>query len=144
TGATTVLVNGARAYVADGSFALHVPLPQEGANAITIACADSAWRARPDGQVTLALVRGTGAPSITIDSPVRNAYPATDTITVSGTVGSDVVSGDVNGIPFTPTSGSYSVPNVTLANGANIIVARARNGAGRVGIATTYVIRAGA
>src|SRR2546428_6937624 len=135
-GATSVTINGVRAYVADGSFTAHVQLPQEGANAIAIGCGDST--------TTLTLFRVTGAPSITIETPARNAIIASDTVVVSGNVGSDVVSGDVNGVPFTPVDGKYSLPNIALANGANIITARARNGAGRVGITTTYVIRPGA
>ncbi|HEX9406317.1 MAG TPA: Ig-like domain-containing protein, partial [Thermoanaerobaculia bacterium] len=140
-GATSVIVNGVRAYVADGTFAVHVQLPLEGANAITIACGDSAGVARTDGQTTLTLFRTTGAPSITIEAPSRNAIAATESVVVSGTVGSDVLSGDVNGVPFTPVGGRYSLSNIALASGANIITARARNGAGRVGIVTTYVIR---
>src|SRR5207245_8064084 len=57
-GATSVIVNGVRAYVSDGSFATHVQLSQEGANAITIGCGDST--------TTLTFFRVSGAPSITI------------------------------------------------------------------------------
>ncbi|MDQ6802386.1 MAG: Ig-like domain-containing protein, partial [Acidobacteriota bacterium] len=143
-GASNVVVNGVRAYVADGSFALHVQLPKEGANSIAFSCLDASGVARTEGQTSITLVRVTGAPSITIDAPARNAIFGSDTIAVSGSVGSDVVSGDVNGVPFTPTAGRYALPKITLAAGANIIVARALNGAGRLGIATTYVVRAGA
>ncbi|HUJ15914.1 MAG TPA: Ig-like domain-containing protein, partial [Thermoanaerobaculia bacterium] len=133
SGASSVTVNGIAASVGDSSFIVQVPLSQEGANPISITCGEAS--------ATLTLFRVTGTPSITIEAPARNAILSTDTVTVSGTVGSDVVSGDVNGIPFTPANGTYSVPNVALANGANIITAHARNDAGRAGIATTYVIR---
>jgi hypothetical protein len=98
---------------------------------------------RAEGQTSITLVRVTGAPSITIESPTRNSILGSEAIAVSGAVGADVVSGDVNGVPFTPNGGRYEVPRITLATGANIVVARARNGAGRLGIATTYVVRAG-
>ncbi|HJT17146.1 MAG TPA: Ig-like domain-containing protein, partial [Thermoanaerobaculia bacterium] len=135
-GATAVTVNGVAASLSDGSFAAHVQLPLEGANAIEIACGDA--------KKTLTFFRVTGAPSITIDSPARNAIIAGSSIVVSGHVGNDVVSGDINGVPFTPANGAFSVPNISLTNGANILTARGRNAAGRSGITTTYVIRPGA
>ena len=138
SGASAVLINGVRAPVYDGSFALSVPLSQEGANSVVVACEGSS-----DGQVTLTLYRYTNAPSITIAQPARNSAPASDSVTVSGTVSADVVSGDVNGVAFTPASNSYSVPNVALGSGANVIIARAKNAAGRTAAATTYVIRDG-
>jgi hypothetical protein len=78
---------------------------------------------------TLTIYRYTGAPAITIDPITPPAGGST--ITVTGTVGEGVVSGDVNGIGFTPAAGRYSVPNVSLNKGLNVVTARARNGAGR-------------
>lgn len=133
--APNVLVNGAPASVAGGSFTATVAL-QLGRNDISIQCADASQKATSDSPKTLTLYRYTNA-TITITSPNEGDVLTTGKVTVSGTVDAGVVSGDVNGIPFTvPNDGAashtFSVPNVGLANGLNILTARAVTSSSRV------------
>ncbi|MEA2572468.1 MAG: hypothetical protein QOI24_4469 [Acidobacteriota bacterium] len=143
-GAANVLVNGARASLADGTFSASVQLV-EGRNDISIRCADAAGTASGDA-ITLTLFRLSGSPSVRIITPANESIAAADKITVTGEVGEGVISGDVNGIPFTvPNDGAathpFSVANVSVVNGLNVIAARARDGAGRTGVAAIHVTR---
>jgi RHS repeat-associated protein len=139
-GAAAVLVNGSLATIGSGSFSISLPLNNEGANTVTVACANANGTATTDAPATLTIYRYTHAPSIAITSPVNDQILTTTTVTVTGTVGADVVSGDVNGIPFTPSNGAFSVPNVSLASGLNIVTAHGRNAAAQAGIATVHVV----
>jgi RHS repeat-associated protein len=134
-GAIGVKVNGVAATVADGAFTATVELPNEGANAVTIACTDASGT--PTGTpVTITLQRVTGNPSISITAPDENFATAQESIPVSGTVGAGVISADVNGVAATITGSTFTVPNVRLAPGLNIVVAHGRNAAGRVATAS--------
>lgn len=139
-GAAMLLVNGTHVTPDNGSFATSLALNNEGANTITVACADASGTATSDPASTLTIYRYTNAPSVTITQPSNEAPLNSSAVTVTGTVSSDVVSGDVNGIAFTPAGGTFSVPNVSLATGLNIITARARNAADRIGVATVRVV----
>jgi RHS repeat-associated protein len=139
-GAAAVIVNGQRATIDSGSFATSLQLTKEGANTITIACANADGTPTTDAPITLTIYRYTNAPSIAITAPANEAMLGQKTVTVTGTVSSDVISGDVNGVPFTPAAGAFSVANVSLASGLNIITARGRNAAGRIGVATVRVV----
>jgi RHS repeat-associated protein len=143
-GAANVLVNGARPQLADGTFSASVQLV-EGRNDIAIRCADAAGNASGDA-ITLTLFRLSGSPSVRIITPANESIAASDKITVTGEVGEGVIAGDVNGIPFTvPNDGAathpFTVANVSVVNGLNVIAARARDGAGRTGVATIHVVR---
>ena len=138
-GATAVFVNSTRVTPAEGSFASSLALTNEGANSVTIKCADASGNPASDGSVSMTIYRYTNAPSISITAPSNEAVLNASTVTVTGTVGSDVVSGDVNGVAFTPSGGTFSVPNVSLVTGLNVITARCRNAAERVGVATVRV-----
>ena len=126
-GASSITVNGNAAQLADGSFQADVTL-QPGRNTIEVACGAT--------KQTLTIFRYTDA-TITIAAPQNDVVVGTDHITVSGTVSDGVATGDVNGLDFTPQNGTYSVPNVALANGLNVIAARARTRSGA--IATTSI-----
>ena len=136
-GASNVLVNGHLATMADGSFATTLTL-QVGRDDITIACADANGAATTDAPSTLTLYRYTDA-TITITSPANDAVFTTDKITVTGTVSDGVTSGDVNGVAFTPQNGTYTASNVPLANGLNILTARAKTSSGRLATASVRV-----
>jgi len=136
-GASNVLVNNTRALMADGSFAATVTL-QPGRNDITIQCADANGNATSDTPVTLTLYRYTDA-TITITSPANDSIAPSANVTVSGTVTDGVVSGDVNTLAFTPANGTYSVSNVPLANGINILTANAKTSSARIGSASVRV-----
>ncbi len=135
-GAASVLINGVAAAVSDGSFCGDATLAP-GRNEVKIQCSAS------DAPVTLVLYRYVDPP-IAISSPAAGATVTSNSITVSGTVGAGVVSGDVNGTPFTvPDDGAethaFSVPNVPLAPGLNVLTARATTKSARVAVATTRV-----
>ena len=136
-GASNVLVKNVRASMADGSFASVITL-QPGRNDITIQCADANGNATSDAPVTLTLYRYTDA-TITITSPANDSIATTPNVTVTGTVTDGVVSGDVNTLAFTPANGTYSVSNVPLANGLNILSANARTSSARIGSASVRV-----
>jgi RHS repeat-associated protein len=143
--AAAVLVGTAVVPVVDGAFATSVPLTVEGANAISITCADASGHALGDA-ASLTLFRYTNAPSITITSPATDSELTADKTQVAITVGPGVASGDVNGIAFTvagdsSVSHSLTIDNVPVTNGLNIITARARNTAGRVSFASIQVRR---
>ena len=137
-GAAGVKINGIPAQIANGMFSGTVELSQEGANSVTIVCTDASGA--PTGTpATITLNRVTAAPSITIDSPSEGVAVGTDTITVGGTV-QNASSVDVNGAAATVTGSTYSVANVRLAAGLNILVAHAKNAAGAVAIASRRVV----
>lgn len=137
-GAAGVKINGIPAQSANGMFSGTVELSQEGANSVTIVCTDASGA--PTGTpATITLNRVTAAPSITINSPAEGAIVGTDTITVGGTV-QNASSVDVNGAAATITGSTYTVANVRLAAGLNILVAHAKNAAGAVAIASRRVI----
>jgi YD repeat-containing protein len=140
-GAAGVKINGVPARVSNGSFSGTAELTREGANAISIVCTDAAG-ATIGNPAALNLLRATNAPSITITTPTELAILATGTIAVGGTV-SDAVSVDVNGanaVVNSTSSGSTFTANVTLTAGLNVLVARARNGAGRASSASRRVV----
>ncbi|HXA18390.1 MAG TPA: Ig-like domain-containing protein [Thermoanaerobaculia bacterium] len=139
-GAAAVFVNGTRATLGSGSFSVSLALNNEGANSVTVSCANADGTPTTDAPVTLTIYRYSHSPSIAITAPANNQILSSTAVAVTGTVGADVVSGDVNGIPFTPANGAFSVPNVSLATGLNIITAHARNAAGLAGIATVHVV----
>jgi RHS repeat-associated protein len=141
SGASNVLVNGTRANFADASFCATVPM-QPGRNDVRIECADTNG-ASTSPATFLTLYRYTDA-TILVTSPQNGALaPAAKTI-VSGTVGAGVVSGDVNGLPFTiPDDGaathSFTVTDVPLTNGLNVLLARARTSSGRIAMTSVRV-----
>lgn len=131
-GASGVLINGLAATVAGGTFCGEATLAP-GRNEITIRCANA-----NDPPVTLVLSRDV-EPSIVITGTTRTG----STVTVRGTVSEGVVSGDVNGLAFTPANGQFTVTDVALTPGLNVITARARTSSGRIAVATTRVVHAG-
>jgi RHS repeat-associated protein len=134
-GAIGVKVNGVVASMADGSFSVDVELPAEGANEVTIVCTDA--NGNPTGTPEkITLVRVTGDPSIAITQPAEDFVSAQETIAVTGTVGPGVVSADVNGVAATISGSTFTVPNVRLAAGLNLLVAHAKNAGGRIGTAS--------
>jgi len=143
-GALGVKVNGVAASVADGSFRATVELPNEGPNVVTIVCTDGGGT--PTGTpLTITLNRVTGDPSISIATPAEGFATASDTITVTGTVGAGVVTADVNGTLAAIAGGDttvarpFTAANVRLADGLNVLAAHGKNGAGRVATASRRV-----
>ncbi|HEX8170970.1 MAG TPA: Ig-like domain-containing protein [Thermoanaerobaculia bacterium] len=141
SGATAVTINGAAADVADGTFAKTVELPSEGANAIGIRCTDASGALSEPKN--LVYYRVSGNPSVRITAPAEGGTTGDKSVVVTGEVGADVVSIDVNGIAGTIRDGSprtFRVENVTLTDGTNILVAHGRNNAYRVGTHSVRVL----
>ncbi|MCU1347124.1 MAG: hypothetical protein JWO56_154, partial [Acidobacteria bacterium] len=138
-GAAGVKVNGVPARVANGSFAGTAELTVEGSNDVAIACTDAAGAALAGGK-TLPLVRAINAPTVTISDPAEMANRGTATTSVSGTIGAGVVSVDVNGKPAVLGAGTWTASAVPLSSGLNVLVARAKNAAGRVATASRRVV----
>ncbi|HET8797313.1 MAG TPA: Ig-like domain-containing protein, partial [Thermoanaerobaculia bacterium] len=141
-GAAGVLVNNNAAAVADGSFCGDATLAP-GRNEIAIRCTDASGQPTSDAPVTLVLHRYVD-PQVTIAAPADLSTATQNKVTVSGTVGAGVTSGDVNGIAFTvPDDGAashtFSVPDVPLTSGLNAIIVRARTRSSRMATASTRV-----
>jgi RHS repeat-associated protein len=140
-GASNVLVNGTRANFAEASFCAMVPM-QPGRNDVRLECADANGVAT-SGATLLTLYRYTDT-TVVITSPQNGAIAPVAKTTVTGTVGAGVVSGDVNGLPFTiPDDGapthSFTVAEVPLTNGLNVLLARARTSSGRIAMTSVHV-----
>lgn len=140
-GAAGVVINGVPAQVANGSFVGTVELTRDGVNAVSIQCADSSGARIGEAQ-TLEIVRATSAPTVTITTPNEMQEVATSTVAVTGTVGAGVTSVDVNGKPATLNGSTFSA-TVNLISGLNVLVARAKNAAGAVGLASRRVVWGG-
>jgi RHS repeat-associated protein len=138
-GAVSVLIDGHAAQVADGSFCGDATLAP-GRNEVVIRCAGANGNPTSDAPTTIVFWRDVD-PSIEITA----ANAAANSVTVEGTVSAGVVSGDVNGVPFTIAAGAtaFRVPNVALAPGLNVLTARAKTGSGRTVIDTAHVTHAG-
>ncbi|HEX7828168.1 MAG TPA: Ig-like domain-containing protein, partial [Thermoanaerobaculia bacterium] len=142
-GALGVLINGNAASVADGSFCGDATLVP-GRNEVVIRCADASGNPTTDQPVTLVLHRYVD-PTVTISAPADLLTVTNAKAVVTGTVGAGVVSGDVNGIGFTvPDDGAashtFTVPEVPLNAGLNVIIVRARTRSSRIATASTRVI----
>ncbi|HKR63947.1 MAG TPA: Ig-like domain-containing protein, partial [Thermoanaerobaculia bacterium] len=137
-GAAGVKVNGVAAKLSNGSFCASVELPQEGPNTVTIACTDADGTPQGD-PITITLIRVTNEPSVTITSPTEDAVTHDATITVTGTLGNGAVSVDLNGKAATINGSTWSLADVHLTDGINVLVARARNSAGRMAIASRRI-----
>lgn len=137
-GAVGVKVNGIAAKMSSGSFSATVELPREGANSVTIVCTDA--DGNPTGTPeTITFVRVTEQPEVTIETPVENYVTHDGTIIVAGTLGNGAVSVDLNGKPATINGSLWTATDVRLADGLNMLVARAKNAAGRTATASRRV-----
>jgi len=137
-GAPGVKVNGVAAKMSNGSFCASVELPQEGPNTVTIVCTNADGTPLGD-PVTITLVRVTNEPSVTITTPAEDYVTHDATIVVTGTLGNGAMSVDVNGKPATINGANWTVSDVRLTDGVNVLVARARNNAGRTAVASRRV-----
>ncbi|MBW3565712.1 MAG: Ig-like domain-containing protein [Acidobacteria bacterium] len=137
-GAAGATVNGSPVTLEDGTFCTTVNLPAEGANTITVRCTDETGSATGDPAM-ITLHRVTGAPSITIGSPVNGSIftAAGGEISVNGTAdgATEVL---VNG-KVAAWDGSTFSANVLLTDGVNQISATARDALGNVAVDTTTI-----
>ncbi|HOC94230.1 MAG TPA: Ig-like domain-containing protein, partial [bacterium] len=107
--------------------------PADGAHTATIDCADTSGNAAPRASVSF--VVDTTPPALAVTSHENGQVVTTPTITVSGTA-SDATSGvaavEVNGEAATLSGGTWTMPGVSLDDGANAISVTAEDAAGHV------------
>lgn len=78
---------------------------------------------------------------VTIDSPAPGLFTVDDLVDVTGTVEEGTESVAVNGVVASLAGTSFSVANVPLREGRNVITAVASNAEGSVGTASVTVVR---
>ncbi len=107
--------------------------PADGSHTATIDCADTSGNAAPRASVSL--VVDTTPPALAVTSHENGQVVTTPTITVSGTA-SDATSGvasvEVNGEAVAIFGGVWTMPGVSLDEGANAIAVTAEDAAGHV------------
>lgn len=135
-----VVVNGIGAVSERGAFTARVNLI-EGGNTLTAVATDSFGNSGSD---TVVVVVDTKPPVIEIAAPTASSLLNTRTATVSGMVDKKaatvtVSAGKGAAVPAELGSGSFTVKDVALAEGVNIITARAVSQAGNTGTATVKV-----
>jgi hypothetical protein len=135
-GLGAVTVAGQVVALTDGSFSSEVTLAQ-GANAIAVHATDAAGNA---ADTTVNLTRFT-LPSIRITEPADLSYVSAITVRVAGTVSGNVVGVGVNGAQAALAGGSFSLDDVPLIEGGNVITATAVDAAGHQATATINIVR---
>lgn len=135
-GAVTIEVNGTVAQITDGLFEVVVPLA-EGQQSITVRGEDSTGHVR---EVSVPVVRIT-LPVVAVTSPEDLATVAAATVTVTGTINDPSVSVKVNGLDATVSGTTFTVQDVPLTEGGNLVTAVAATADGRMGTDTIHVVR---
>jgi glucodextranase-like protein/carboxypeptidase family protein len=135
-GPVNVRVNGAAAPVVDGRFETTVSL-NEGQQAITVRGEDAVGHFR---EVSVPVVRIT-LPVVTITSPEDLATVAATTVTVTGTVSSAGLAVTVNGLTAAVSGTTFTVQDVPLTEGGNLVTAVAAGADGRTGTDTIHIVR---
>jgi RHS repeat-associated protein len=125
-----------QALLADGTFAASgIPLVV-GDNVLSVVCRD---RAGNESTVSRTVRRLAGSgPEVTITSPERDSTQSPARVEVQGTVSDASASVTVNGQAATVTAsvggaGTFQLAGAPLAEGPNVVVARAVDAAGRIG-----------
>lgn len=119
------------AALADGTFlAGDLPLPVVGENVLEIVCVDASGTPRSLSHPLTRLADGAG-PVVSITTPGEGALVATDTVAVTGSVSEGTVR--VNGVAAALAGGVFNAAAVPLAEGPNLLGARAVDAAGQVG-----------
>jgi hypothetical protein len=136
SGAVTVEVNGAAAPVVDGRFEATAALA-EGLQAIVVRGVDISGQVR---QVSVPVVR-ISLPVVSITAPEDLATLAATTVTVAGTVSDPSLSVQVNGLAAMVSGTTFTVADVPLTEGGNLVTAVAAAADGRTGTDTIHVVR---
>lgn len=133
-----VEVNGSRAQLSAGVWSLAVSLT-EGNNDFTVQGFDSVGNT---ATATVSVTRDSQAPAVTIEQPAQGAHLNAQSVTVSGTVAQKPgVTVTVNGTAATVTGGTFSLAGVSLVEGDNTLIARAKDSVGNEGTYTRKVVR---
>ncbi|RKY02763.1 hypothetical protein DRP77_07390, partial [Candidatus Poribacteria bacterium] len=122
-----VYVNDQEVPVTDGTFTATVNLTVEGPNTITARATDVVGH---EATASVTVIRDTTPPQIRITSPADGSWVNQGTITVTGTVSdANLDKVYVNDREIPVTDGSFST-TVSLAEGENVITAKATDLAG--------------
>ncbi|MES1243888.1 MAG: carboxypeptidase regulatory-like domain-containing protein [Acidobacteriota bacterium] len=135
-GAVSVKVNGVATPVTNGHFETDAPLV-EGQQSITVRGEDVAGHVR---EVAIPVTRIT-LPVAVITSPEDLAILAATTVTVTGTVNVPGLTVKVNGLDAAVSGTSFTVEDVPLTEGGNLVTAVAATADGRMGTDTVHVVR---
>ena len=123
-----VTVNGVPANLAGTNFSLAGVQLTEGPNTIVLEAKD---RAGNPGSQNVSLTLDTILPEITVFAPGQNSFVKTPKITFSGTVTETNPAGVwVNELPAQLNNGEFTLADVSLSEGLNIVPVRARDLAG--------------
>jgi hypothetical protein len=135
-GTVSVKVNGTATPVADGRFEATVALV-EGQQTITVRGEDAVGHVR---EVSIPVVRMT-LPVVTITSPPDLATVAATTVTVEGTLSAPGLTVQVNGLAAAVSGTTFTVADVPLVEGGNLVTAVATGAGGRTGTDTVHIVR---
>ncbi len=136
-----VEVNGVRASLAAGAFGAWslVMNLQVGANDFMVKAFD---RVNNAAEAAVSVTRDNEAPAVHINQPADGARLNVETVNVSGTVDEEAgITVTVNGTAATVTGGTFSAASVSLVEGQNTLIARARDAVGNQGTHTRIVMR---
>lgn len=122
---------------AEGKFSLAGVTLVEGTNTYTATTTDAAGNESSPSSPVSAVLDMT-PPVVTITAPTANAFINTPQITVTGTISEPVTSVTVNNTPAVVDGLSFSL-TMTLAEGANTLVVKARDLAGNEGTTSALV-----
>jgi hypothetical protein len=133
--ATTVVVDGVAATVAQGSWQAQVAALPEGTHAFSVVATDAAGNQAT--QVRNIIV-DTTPPAIAITQPLGGSYTNAQTTTVTGTVSDDTpVTVQVEGLAASVSGGAFTASSVPLGSGPQVTLhATAADAAGNTQTAT--------
>ncbi len=142
----TLTVNGVATANSGGSFSATITL-REGQNILTVTATDTAGNV---GTASETVTLNTTPPQLGILAPSNNAVLTSSTVNVAGNVNEQVpgtinaqqVTVMVNGIAATVSNRTFSVANIPLVQGQNVITAVATDPAGntsQTSITVTYM-----
>ncbi len=134
-----VAVNGAAASsAADGSWSVEVAL-QEGENSLLAEAFDALGHR---GEALLLVERDSAAPEVTIAEPIEGWVTTAVAVDVRGTVADEPgVTVTVNGLAAAVSGGAFEALAVPLADGDNVMIARATDPQGNEGVDSLSVVR---
>lgn len=117
-----------------------------GPNTITVRATDVAGNTSPNKEIVVVRPQDTTPPTVTITSPENNFTTEASSITVSGTVSdtganaTGVAQVTVNGAPATLNLPDWTIPNVSLSLGSNVISVVATDNAGNTSAPATITV----
>jgi len=133
----TVTVNGLAARTAGTAWTLDGFALQEGNNTLLIEARDAAGN---KGSATLTVTLDTVSPVFTITAPMDGSYFRTPVIAVAGSVSETVPGVTVNGRAASVIGKNFSLSDLALNEGVNLIQLATQDSAGNPGSATVSVI----